>query len=69
MPGVKYYLRQANTFLSLAQSITDAQLRARYRMMARRYRDMASEAAGEPEDREDSDVRTRTGNDRPVNFR
>jgi hypothetical protein len=25
MPGVKYYLRQANAFLLLAQSITDAQ--------------------------------------------
>jgi hypothetical protein len=24
MPGVKYYLRQANAFLLLAQSITDA---------------------------------------------
>jgi hypothetical protein len=50
MPGVKYYLRQANAFLSLAQSITDSQLRARYRMMAQKYRDMASESAGEPEE-------------------
>jgi hypothetical protein len=49
MPGVKYYLRQANAFLSHAQSITDPQLRARYRMMAQRYIDMASESAGEPE--------------------
>jgi hypothetical protein len=48
MPGVKYYLRQANAFLSHAQSITDPQLRARYRMMAQRYIDMA-ESAGEPE--------------------
>jgi hypothetical protein len=48
MPGVKYYLRQSNAFLSLAQSITDAQLRARYRMMAQRYSKMASESAGEP---------------------
>jgi hypothetical protein len=50
MPGVKYYLRQANAFLSLAQSITDTQLRARYRMMAQRYTNMASESAGEPEE-------------------
>jgi len=49
MPGVKYYLRQANAFLSHAQSITDPQLRARYRMMAQRYIDMGSESAGEPE--------------------
>jgi hypothetical protein len=49
MPGVKYYLRQANAFLSHALSITDPQLRARYRMMAQRYIDMASESAGEPE--------------------
>jgi hypothetical protein len=50
MPGVKYYLRQANAFLSHAQSITDSQLRARYRMMAQKYRDMASESAGEAEE-------------------
>jgi hypothetical protein len=50
MPGVKYYLRQANAFLSHAQSITDSQLRARYRMMTQKYRDMASESAGEPEE-------------------
>jgi hypothetical protein len=50
MPGVKYYRRQANAFLSLAQSITDTQLRARYRMMAQRYSNMASESAGEPKE-------------------
>ena len=49
MAGVKYYLRQANAFLSHAQSITDTQLKARYRMMAQQYSDMASESAGEPE--------------------
>jgi hypothetical protein len=43
MPGIKYYLRQANAFLSLAQSTTDAPLRERYRMMAERFRGMASE--------------------------
>jgi hypothetical protein len=50
MPGVKYYLRQANAFLSLAQETTDAQLRERYRMMAERYRTLASmstEGSGE----------------------
>jgi hypothetical protein len=56
MPGVKYFIRQANAFLSLAQSNTDEQLRARYRMMAQRYRDMASDSsgwvsAGEPAER------------------
>src|SRR5258708_7129787 len=44
MPGIKYYLRQANAFLSLAQSTTDAPLRERYRMMAERFRGMASES-------------------------
>jgi hypothetical protein len=61
MPGIKYYLRQAKTFLSLAQSTTDAQLRARYQMMAQRYRDMASESAGKPDkaasDRETGNLR------------
>jgi hypothetical protein len=66
MPGVKYYLRQANAFLSLAQSITDTQLRARYRMMAQRYRNMASESAGEPKD---TAPEPRTGKDRPENIR
>jgi hypothetical protein len=42
MPGSKYYLRQANAFLSLAQETTDAQLRERYLMMADRYRALAS---------------------------
>ena len=50
MAGVKYYLRQANAFLSHAQSVTDTQLKARYRMMAQQYSDMASELAGEPEE-------------------
>jgi hypothetical protein len=50
MAGVKYYLRQANAFLSHAQSITDPQLKARYRMMARQYIDMASKSASEPEE-------------------
>jgi hypothetical protein len=50
MAGVKYYLRQANAFLSHARSITDTQLKARYRMMAQQYSDMASESAGEPEE-------------------
>ena len=45
MPGTKYYLRQANAFLSLAQSTTDARLRERYQMMAERFRHMASESA------------------------
>jgi hypothetical protein len=45
MPGVKYYLRQADAFLSLAQSATDTQLRARYWMMAERFRGMASDLA------------------------
>jgi hypothetical protein len=66
MPGVKYYLRQENAFLSLAQSITDTQLRARYRMMAQRYGDMASESAGEP--KEEAPER-RTGKERPENLR
>jgi hypothetical protein len=44
MPGIKYYLRQANAFLSLAESTADASLRARYRMMAERFRGMASES-------------------------
>jgi hypothetical protein len=69
MPGVKYYLRQANTFLSLAQSITDSQLSARYRMMARRYSDMASAAAGEPEGRKESNVRTGSGQDQSLSSR
>jgi hypothetical protein len=50
MAGVKYYLRQSNALLSHAQSITDPQLKARYRMMAQQYSDMASESAGEPEE-------------------
>jgi len=70
MPGAKYYLRQANAFLSLAQSITDAQFRARQRMMAQRYRDMASESesesVGEPEE---AASERRTGKDRLVNSR
>ena len=66
MPGVKYYLRQANAFLSLAQSITDTQLRARYQMMAQRYRNMASETAGEP--KEAAPERT-TGKDRAEKLR
>jgi hypothetical protein len=66
MPGVKYFLRQANAFVSLAQSITDAQLRARYRMMAQRYRNMASESAGEPKD---TAPERRTGKDRSDNIR
>jgi len=66
MPGVKYYLRQANAFLSLAQSITDTQLRARYRMMAQRYSKMASESAGEPKE---AASERRTGKDRPENIR
>jgi hypothetical protein len=66
MPGVKYYLRQANAFLSLAQSVTDTQLRARYRMMAQRYRNMASESAGEPKD---ASPERKTGKDRPDNIR
>jgi hypothetical protein len=49
MPGIKYYLRQANAFLSLAQSTADAPLRARYRMMAQRFRDMASESSEKPD--------------------
>jgi hypothetical protein len=51
MPGVKYYLRQANTFLSLAQETTDAQLRERYRMMAERYRAMAAGSTEESTER------------------
>jgi hypothetical protein len=66
MPGVKYYLRQADAFLSLAQSITDTQLRARYRMMAQRYSNMASESAGEP--KEPAPGR-KTGKDQPENIR
>jgi len=66
MPGAKYYLRQANAFLSLAQSVTDAQLRARYRMMAQRYGDMASESKSEPEK---AAPEARTGKDRPGNIR
>ena len=50
MPDVRYYLRQANAFLSHAQSITDPQLKARYWMMAQQYSDMASESGGEPEE-------------------
>jgi hypothetical protein len=49
MPGIKYYLRQADAFLSLAQSTTDAPLRARYRMMAERFRGMASESTADPD--------------------
>jgi hypothetical protein len=49
MPGAKYYMRQANAFLSLAQWIEDAELSARYRMMARRYSDMASESSSDPQ--------------------
>jgi hypothetical protein len=66
MPGAKYFLRQANAFLSLAQSVTDAQLRARYRMMAQRYGDMASESKSEPEKAESEE---RPGKDRPGNIR
>jgi hypothetical protein len=53
VPGTKYYLRQADAFLSLAQSTTDAQLRARYRMMAERFRSMASESTEKPDGAED----------------
>ena len=51
MPGVKYYLRQANAFLSLAQETTDAQLRERYRMMAERYRTLAAGSTEESAER------------------
>jgi hypothetical protein len=50
MPGSKYYLRQANAFLELAQPIGDTQLRARYRMMTQRYSEMASESNDEPKE-------------------
>jgi hypothetical protein len=65
MPGTKYYLRQANAFLSLAQSTTDAQLRARYRMMAERFRGMASESTEKPDGA--ADQRT-VVNEPPMNF-
>jgi hypothetical protein len=48
MPGVKYFLRQANAFLALAQETADARLKERYRMMAEKYRAMATEPTAEP---------------------
>jgi 3-methyladenine DNA glycosylase/8-oxoguanine DNA glycosylase len=51
MPGVKYFLRQANAFLSLAQETTDAELRERYRMMAERYRTLAAGSAEQSAER------------------
>jgi hypothetical protein len=65
MPGIKYYLRQANAFLSLAESTADASLRARYRMMAERFRGMASESTEKPDGAEDK--RT-VVNKPPMNF-
>jgi hypothetical protein len=66
VPGAKYYLRQAAAFLALADSIGDTQLRARYRMMARRYGEMASESKNEPKE---AAADRRPGEDRPVNIR
>jgi|HubBroStandDraft_6_1064221.scaffolds.fasta_scaffold1459647_2 hypothetical protein len=51
MPGAKYYLRQANAFVSLAQETTDAQLRERYRMMAEQYRALAAGSTEESAER------------------
>jgi hypothetical protein len=50
MPGVQYYLRQPSAFRALAQSATDPQMSARYRMMAQQYKDIADELAREPEE-------------------
>jgi hypothetical protein len=48
MPGVQYYLRQASAFRALAQSVTDPQMSARYRMMAQQYSDIVNDLAREP---------------------
>jgi hypothetical protein len=65
MPGTKYYLRQADAFLSLAQSTTDAPLRARYRMMAERFRGMACESTADPDGAAD---RSSAIKEPPMNF-
>jgi hypothetical protein len=65
MPGTKYYLRQADAFLSLAQSTTDAPLQARYRMMAERFRGMACEPAADPDGAPD---RRSVTKEPPMNF-
>jgi hypothetical protein len=66
MAGAKYYLRQASAFLALAQSISDTQLSARYRMMAQRYSEMASESTDEPKEAAADRL---AGDDRPGNIR
>ena len=66
VPGAKYYLRQAAAFLALAESIGDTNLCARYRMMAQRYSEMASESKIEPKE---AAADRRPGDDRPGNIR
>jgi hypothetical protein len=66
MPGAKYYLRQAAAFLALADSIGDTQLCARYRMMAQRYSEMASESRNEPKE---AAADRHPGEDQPGNVR
>jgi hypothetical protein len=66
VPGAKYYLRQAAAFLALADSIGDTELSARYRMMAQRYSEMASESKNESKE---TAADRRPGEDRPGNIR